>query len=267
MARYYFLTTMLPELSLDVPPRITFEELIPLYLQNLTAADFEQFQLLRRWIDIQNLQLFWQGRADYGQALEDQALDPRGIWLKKALEAHLLTGENLPESVVDYLAQYEEDPQRLAHIAELLTAYLDAEIRQCDGFLHDYLAFERAWRLVTVALRAKRLGRDLAKELGVADPEEPLVAWLLSFRDAPTIEAPPGYQELFDILERTAQDPMGMRRALTQYRMSWAVERIQDQPFTLDYLLGYAVQLLLVEQWNELDSAAGEAIVEAMVAI
>jgi hypothetical protein len=256
MAQYYFLTTMLPQVSLQEPPRLSFEELIPLYLQNLTPADYEQFRRLRLWIDVQNMRLFWLG-------LE---LDPRGNWLKKALETQLLTGEQLPESVVGYLGRYESDEARLAHYAELYSAFLNEQIATSDGFLHDYLELERGLMLVAAAIRAKRLGRDLAKELASQDANDPLVAWLLSFRDASHVEAPIEFQRFAQILETHGEAPMELRRLLIQYRLDWITERTQDDPFSIDWLLGYAVQLLLVEQWFELDAAAGEMMIDAMVA-
>jgi hypothetical protein len=256
MARYYFLTTMLPEVFLEEQPKVPFEELIPLYLQNLTAADFEQFQQLRRWIDVQNMLLFWQG-------LE---LDPRGNWLKKTMETQLLTQDQLTEAVVDYLASYETDAERAAHYPELQSSYLREQVAARDGFIQEYLAFEHGWRLVAAAIRAKRLGRDLNKELASEDPEDPLVAWLLSFKDSPIVEAPYGYEWVAEALEKYRDEPMELRRAIMAARMHWLVERIQDEPFTLDWLLGYAVQVLLAEQWCELDAGAGEKIVDAMVA-
>ena len=255
MARYYFLTTILPDVVLDEQPRLSFEELIPLYLTNMTASDFEQFQLLRRWIDIQNLRLFWEG-------LE---VDPRGNWLRMALDRLLLTDEALPAVLIDYLLQYESDAQRLEHYPELLSAYLRQEVEERSGFLQDYFAFERRLSIILTGLRAKRVGRDLAKELATEDPTEPTTAWMLSFRDAASIEPPPGFEELGVILERYADSPMLLRRDLTRYQLNWVVERVQDRPFTLEFLLGYAVQLLLVERYHELDAQAGEAIVEQMV--
>jgi len=125
------------------------------------------------------------------------------------------------------------------------------------GFLKFYFDFEREWRLILVGFRGKRGNKDLAKELQHEDFTDPLVAQILAQKDASTFEFPFGYEDLSEKLKEGEGDPQLQYGAMAAFRFERLTERAQDAPFGMDYILGYVVQLMIVEEGNALDEKRG----------
>lgn len=171
---YYFLASRLPPLAIGEVPEITWEEFLFLLDANLTPSDRYWVNLLRFYFDLENIRHFW---------LEEE-LDPLGRLNALELEEALLTGEGFPEYVYTYLEQYPEQEDRLKNFSWLIASFYRENLRNAPQFLLDYMKMERSLRLVLVAFRAKRMGRDLATELQFEDPEEDLIAQLMAQKDA-----------------------------------------------------------------------------------
>ncbi|MBA3957628.1 MAG: DUF2764 family protein [Parachlamydiaceae bacterium] len=252
---YYFVATALPPLQIGVPPEISFEEFETLLQDNLTANDDDKTEVIRRFYDIQNIRAFW----------KNESLDPRGGLNEIELETALLDQAGFPTYVFDFLNRYDSTKSRLEHFPELVSTYFTAEQKHATGFLQDYLRFEREWRLVFTAFRAKQLGRDLTKELQYEDPDEDLVAQILAQKDSKTFIPPNGFQELQPLFEEHSDDPLALYKALCEYRFSKVEEMLDIDLFSIDRLLGYMVQLIIVEKWFELDKQKGTEIVNQIV--
>jgi hypothetical protein len=257
MTKYYYIGTFLPTLSFEMPPEISPDELNDLLRDNLTAGDFERTRVFRRLYDILNLRAYW---------LNEEP-DPWGGLNSQELEDALASEVGLPKYVYEFLEAHVKKEDRLRHFPALLVqAFKDAIRSQPKGFARQCLRFEREWRLVLTGFRAKKLGRDLNAEFQYEDLEDPLVAQILAQKDAKTYEPPEKYGDLKAVFDRYSNDPLGLRKALDEYRFN----RIQDlvglvDTFSFDRVLAYMAQLAIVQKWFELDKEKGIKIVDTIV--
>jgi hypothetical protein len=145
----------------------------------------------------------------------------------------------------------------------LLAWFFNHEIPKRKGFLRAYLTFEREWRLVLLALRAKQLGRDVAKELQFEDPTDPLVAHILAQKDSETYDPPLEYVELKELIASCYADPWAEHRAFAEYRFR-KIDEIAEKGelFAIDQVLRYMAQLMIIEDIDALDSSRGNMILD-----
>lgn len=256
MTNYYFVGVYLPPLNFDAAPEISFHEFDDLLRQNLTHADYAKTKKIREMYDILNLRSLWLG----------EPLDPRGEMQKGEIEEALMTHAGLPDYVYDYLARYESLEDRLKHFPWLLARFFQTAVEDSSGFVRDYLQFEREWRLVFAGFRAKKLRRDLSIELQYENPEEDLIAQMLAQKDAKEYEPPEKYEHLKILFEKYGDDPLALERTLDQYRFDYIDHLLgmMDQ-FSINHILAYMAQLIIVEKWFELDKNKGLNIVDTIV--
>ncbi|MCH9633507.1 MAG: hypothetical protein S4CHLAM7_02350 [Chlamydiae bacterium] len=252
MNRYYFLASLLPSLNMGTPPEFPFWEFKELCMQNLSPRDLEQTQVIRGYIDLKNLRPFWQQKE----------LDPHGNYNHKEIEEHLLLEEGFPDYVFEFLKEYEKLEEKFEFFPVLLARFFQEEIEKSKGFLKDFLIFEREWRLVMLAMRAKIYKRDLAWELQHEDPQEILVAQILAQKDAENFSPPEGYEDLKEIFSEFRQDPLKLHWELA----NWRIKKIADLPqrgtFSIDRILCYLAQLILAENWVKLNHEQGMNVVQ-----
>lgn len=252
MRNYYFVVASLPPLSLREKTDMTFGELVLRLEINLTKADLEKTRVLRRLVDIYNIRAL----------MTEEPVDPRGNLNEKELDEALLTHTTLPDYVFDFLEQFEKPPDKVRNFYGLLARFFNEEIPRQKGFLQRYLTFEREARLVLLALRAKRSGRNIARELQFEDPQDPFVAQILAQKDSPTYEPPMEYAELKDLIASAYADPWAEQRAFSEYRFRKIAELSEKDTFTIDQILAYMAQLMIYEQIKELDTQRGNMILE-----
>ncbi len=256
MANYYFVGTLLPPLSFDAPPEISFASLESLLRDNLDAKDYAKILKIRHFFDILNLRSFWLG--------ED--LDPRGSLSETALEEALINRTDLPYYVYDFIDKHPKTEDRLHHFPFILARFFQSAEELDDPFLRHYLNFERELRLVMTGFRAKKLGRDLSVELQYENPEEDLIAQLLAQQDAKVYEPPEKYKDLKVLFEKYSDNPLALQKAIDEYRFA-TIENLVDlgDLFSIKRILAYFLQFIIVEKWFELDQAKGIQIVNTIV--
>lgn len=252
MRNYYFVVPSLPPLALNVRPEITFEELAARLAINLSKEDLEKTKVLRRFVDINNIRAL----------LMEEGIDPRGNLNEKELDEALLVHTILPDYVFDFLDRFEKTADKIRNFSGLLAHFFNEEIPKQEGFLHRYLTFEREWRLVLLALRAKQLHRDVAKELQFEDPTNAIVAHVLAQKDSEIYEPPPEYAELKEVIASCYADPWAEHKAFAEYRFKKIAELAESTPFTIDQILAYMAQLMIIESMFELDKERGKMILE-----
>lgn len=257
MTQYYFLATALPELTMDEPPDISFYELENFLKLNLSAEDLEKTKIIRRYYDIENIRSFWRG---------DEALDHFGNLNALELEEALDNRVNLPQYLFDFMDKYENNESRLKNFSELFHTYFAYESERSSGFLKKYLAFERDWRLILVAFRAKSLKRDVEFELQTENPEDAIIAQILANKDADVYEPPANYRELGPIFHANEQDSLTLYKALTEYRIAKIDEFIGFDFFSIGRILGYLAKFIIIEKWMALDRKKGTSIVNQFLA-
>ncbi len=251
MANYYFLGTILPDLHIDQPPEIKLREYQQLLADNLTTGDYAKARTVMNFYDIYNLLSYW----------KEEAFDPAGSLSANDLEEALATRTGLPPYIFDYLDKYESREERLRNFSSLLQTFFVEETKKATGFFKECLSMERELRLVLVALRAKKLGKDLLVELQYEDPEDDLIAQMLAFKDASQYEPPEKYKEIKEILAKYEDNPLELEKALIEFRFRRIDELLGMQLFTIDRLLGYLIQLIMLEKWNQLDKEKGKTII------
>ena len=242
MTSQYFVATALPALQIGAVPEISFADFITLVNENLPPREKEKIEVIRRLIDLYNLVAYWRGME----------IDPRGSLSVVELQEAVQFGEGLPDYVLEFLDEHEGNEARLHAHGELVAHFFQREIERAGGFLHRYLVFERNWRLVMVGLRAAHLKRELAVELQYEDPTDTLVMQLLTQRDAKSFEPPEGYEELKVILDDSQGDPLRLHLELERLRFEWVRDLVEGELFSIDWILGYCVRLMIAEKWQEL---------------
>lgn len=257
MANYYYVGTAIPSLSFDSRPEISLTEFDFLLRDNLTKTDFLKTHVIRNLYDILNLRSFWLG----------EEIDPWGNLDQNELEDALVSVVGLPDYVYDFLDTYPKLEDRLRQFPRLLSDFFIHSISELpDGFLKEYIKFEREWRLVFAGFRAKKLGRDLSVELQYENPEDDLIAQLLAQKDAKTFMPPEKYDELKIIFDKFSEEPMLLQRALDEYRFNKIDELVgMADTFSINRLLAYMAQLIIVQKWFELDKTKGIQIVDTIV--
>lgn len=248
---YYFLASLLPDLQIGYPPEINLQDFMFLLETNLTPEDLAKTKALRRYYDIQNVRAFWLKKK----------LDPRGNLDINELEDALASDSDLPEYFFDFLKKHQSFKDRIHFFSELLEAYFRFELERSSGFIRKYLQFERDLRLILVGFRTKELNRDLIKELQFEDPQDDIVAQMIAQKDAKVLEPPAEYEDLKTLIEQTKDDPLVRHQALSSYRFQKLAEMVGVNIFSIDRILAYMLQLILVEKWMELDKQKGQQII------
>ena len=147
----------------------------------------------------------------------------------------------------------------------LANFFKDAQ-QERDPFLKAYFTFERELRLVMTGFRAKKLGRDLSLELRYENLEEEIINEIISQKDAKVFEPPEKYEALKFYFDKFGEEPLVLQKALDEYRFNF-IDQLVDMSdaFSIERILSYMIQLIIVEKWFELDKAKGMQIVDIIV--
>ncbi len=252
MRQYYFVVPSLPPLSMHDRPEITFDELMTRLEISLSKSDLEKVKVLRLFVDICNIRALFM----------EEDIDPRGNLNEKELDEALLVHAMLPPYVFEFLDQFERVRDKIKNFSGLIALYFNTEIPKSTGFLKGYLTFERESRLVLVALRSKQLGRDVAKELQFEDPTDPLVAQILAQKDSDSYDPPAEYSDLKELIASCYNDPWLENKAFAEYRFKKIGEIAEAKLFSVDQILAYVAQLMIIEDLIQLDALKGNMILD-----
>lgn len=255
MADYPFLSSVLPDLSIDEKPEMSFLELKTLFGLNLSEKDQKQFRKFHLYYDIENIRHFW----------KEEELNNYGNYNEVELEETLLTLEGSPEYVYRYLETFREKEERLDHFPKLLAEYFKCEELLNVGFLRDYFELERHLRLVMLGFRAKKEKRDLVHELRFEDSQDQVVMQILVQRDASTYIPPYRYEELKPLFEEHENNPMQLHRAITLWQFNKIRELEGVGLLSVERIMGYMARLIIVEKWHAMEQEIGQASVDQLV--
>ncbi len=252
MFRNYFIVNSLPTLSLSQKPEITFLDLIRLYKMNLSKSEFQKTRDIRLFIDLQNVL----------KVLKKEPLDLRGNLTEKELDEAIVHQINLPKYLIDYLDR-EENP--IEKYYEVMSIYFQEELERQTGFFQKYVKFEQELRLTLATIRCKKRKKDLSEELYLEDQGDFFVHELFSQKDQETIEFEEPFQSLAIKLKQVDGNPFLQKQVVVQFRFDQIQEMVEGDIFSIDYLLAYMIQLILVEDWNFLNKEQGSAILNKIV--
>jgi hypothetical protein len=249
MTKYYFVNILLPELQLEETPEMTFETFDLLLQDNLDSLDYRLTCVIRKYYDLENLRAYW----------KNETLDSYGNLDKEALKETLFQSDQSPQYVQDFLEEYETQEERLIYFPKLIAAYFREEGFRSKGFLKKYLQFERKIRFIQAAFRARHLNRKLTLELQFEDLEEDFIRQLLSQNEAVTFEPPEGFEELKSIFEQHYGSPIDLLKAFSEYRLQQIKLLAGEDAFSMDRILAYMAQLMIVEQWQKMKETKNDA--------
>ena len=247
MNKYFFLGSVLPPLKVGNNPEIIFEDMMTLFRDNMGASDLEKVKAILTYIDIKNVQ----------SLLKKEEIDHRGNLNEKELEEAIVNQLGLPGYVFGYLEETESVQEQLRHFSKVLIAYYAEMEKKYRGFLKGYFRFEHEWRVLLAGYRSKKLGLDPAVELQHEDFHDPIVAQVLAQKDASFFEFPFEYADLGETLKEAHGKPKIQYEVMATYRFNRVGDEVQDAPFSADFLLGYLVQLMIVEDAYALDEKQG----------
>lgn len=234
---------------------MTFNELEILLAENLLPGDYKQTEILRSLYDILNIRALWKG----------DPFDPHGNLNENELEEAVVDQVGLPKYVTDFLDTYKTKEERLNFFPKLISKFFKEESKNADPFLKKYLEFERELQLVLVGFRAKKLKRNLEKELQFEDPNEDLIAQILAQKNAPEFVPPEGFEDLKTIFEAHQDNPIQLYQALCEFRFAKIEEMMGNDVFSFSKILGFMAELIIVEKWMELDEKKGMEIIDAIL--
>jgi hypothetical protein len=257
MSNYYYLATVLPKLTLDEKPDMTFHEFEVLLQENLSASDYDKTRRFRWFFDLRNVRAHW----------KKEPLDYWGTLNEVQIEDALLTreGRELPGYLYDYLNEHESQEERQKYFPQMMSTYFATEATQNTGFLHDLRAFERNLRLIMTAYRARKLGRNLEVEFQYEDPEDEVVAQLLEQKDAKEFELPTGFEDFKPVIAHYDNSPLKLQKAMMEYVFNWIEDCLEFDYFSINRILGYMAQFILIERFMRMDKEKGLNILDNLV--
>lgn len=255
MTNYYFLAVLLPALSFDVKPELSFFSLQQLLKDNLTEFDYEKIKQIRSFFDLLNIRSLWLKKT----------IDGRGEMSSDELE-EALGGGDFPAYISLYIENHSLLEERLKNFPFLLSQFFKNSQLIKDPFLRDYFRFERELRLALTFLRAKSLNKEVAIELQHENAEEDLIQELLTQASESSPRLPERFEGLKEIFDRYQQDPWMLQKMLDKYRFEY-IENSVDlaDVFSIHRILVYFIQFLLVDRWFNLDKEKGMQMVHNFV--
>lgn len=252
---YYYLSSSLTPLEFGDHPEMSFLFLCEKYKENLSQSDMQQLDVIRKKMDLMNIK----------KILRNEEIDKRGILNKKELQDVLNEESYFDEYVFEFLHKHEGNAEKILNFPELLNQFFKVEAEKAKGFLKDLLELQRNWRLILTSYRTKKQKGDLSKQLAFEDPYDVTVSSLFAQRDSTHFEAPEGYEEFAEMLISTKEDPMQQYRSFAEFRFRAIKELVQDNFFSLDYLIAYAIQVIILEDFHGINKKEGEKVLNTIV--
>ena len=236
---HFFLSAFLPPLDVKVKVDLSLEELMAILHENLSHAELEQVKELRTFTDLLNLERFY----------SHDTIDSWG----NLTEAELRAEEKLPLYAQDLLSTCESDEQKLALCPQIMTLFYE---QPHHGFLKVFFEFERAFRLALTGYRCHRLKIDPEIELKEEDPRDFLVAQILAGKDQPNYEMPFEFEDFGPIPDH----PMQQYLKVAEYRFEKIDELLQGDLWSMNAILGYLIQFMIVKKYHDLNDQKGKEL-------
>ena len=103
-------------------------------------------------------------------------------------------------------------------------------------------------------------------ELRFEDLQEEFIKEMIAQNEGKEFTLPEEYEEIKNSYEKFGEEPLLLQRALDEYRFNF-IDQLVDpsDTFSIERILAYMIQLIIVEKWFELDKAKGMQIVDTIV--
>lgn len=257
--QYYYLVSGLPDLFFDqtkLPFQVAdFKEELR---RQLPAEDFQQVEFLFLPFDNENLLGLLEKK--------DEAIDPLGNLSPGDWEEALRDPGRLLPYLQTFLTAYREQTPLAPNQSwenQLAALYYEYALEHACPFLKEYLAFERDLNNLLVAFSGRRhrlvtdgqligqyplteaVKQSHARDFGLSN-DHPYLDKLLHLEDQP------------DVWDR--------ERGIDRIRWNYIEELNTFHYFSLEVILGFMLQLMILKRWSSLDTERGRRILEVQLA-
>ncbi|MEQ8705644.1 MAG: DUF2764 family protein [Phaeodactylibacter sp.] len=248
---YFYLISSLPEMVLD-QSRAPFKmvDFVAQLEEVLEPQDFAQVSLLLYPHDNRNLlRLLQENTEDW---------DPLGRFAAPDMQNHLKAESGLPAYMHRFYRAYQnEQPPGAAPGPDnqLSALYYSYALHHSTGFLHEWLAFERSLRNLLTAWNIRQYSLRTEGQL-IGKGEEIEALQKSRARDFGLSTEYAYLHKLFNELER--EDLMAREKAIDRIQWNYINEQLTFHYFTIEVVLGYLLQLQMLQRWLSLDPQAGQ---------
>ena len=110
MTQFYFLRTSLPEIQIDAPLPLPFDELMYMLRHNLSDKEWMLIGKIRLYYDLLNLNAL----------LRELPIDEKGILEGNSLEKAVQSKEYFPTYVFDFFEEYTSKEEQVRHFGRVI---------------------------------------------------------------------------------------------------------------------------------------------------
>ena len=257
-SQYYYLVAGLPELTRDarkLPMAVeAFRELAG---ELLSAADREVMDLF--FLPRDNAQVL---RLLRGEAPDAGA---RTVFPLAVLEEAVAepTG-TLPGYLEGFIADFKAERWRhgVSPENELAWGYYDCLLGCGNGFAREYARFSLEVKNVVTALNCRRHGLDAAREV-VGEGELARALRTSTARDFGVGADFPVVERVLALVEEP--DLVARERGLDGMAWDFIEEALTFEYFSLDRVLGFLLELMMLERWSRMSPESGRRVFMELV--
>jgi len=255
---YFYLVSSLPEMVLD-QSRAPFSvaEFVEQLKSELEPADYQQVRLLLLSYDNDNLlRLLKQDSENW---------NPLGNFTEEVLSEQLKEESGLPAYMHRFYQAYKNEQPLYPEKSwrnQLNELYYQYALDKSSGFLQQWFVFNQslsnlltAWNLRQYKIKnegqfighndfVKALQKSHARDFGLGREHTYL-------------------EKLMNELER--DDLMAREKAIDRVKWNFIEEQLTFYYFTVEVVLGYLIQLGMLERWLSLDQQAGQERVRGFI--
>lgn len=248
MSAIVFLELLLPKLSFDAPPEISFTEMLTYFQLNLSEKKRTQVSALHSIFDVYNLRCF----------LINQTMPFQGVYPRHTLQEKTILNEPIIKGTESFFALYPTLGEKQKHVDILYKMFLESYAFEKPSFVQKYFRFEYFFRQISAYLRAENL--KISYEI---DPEA------LPF-DLQTLSTwPEEFLPLVDIFHKNHSSPIALEHELSKWKFSYFESLLEEQkPFSFEKILLYFLERQLLEMRKNMHnpqfSSSLKQIIEAV---
>ncbi len=245
----------MPPISLAERPDIGFEAIKTLFKENLGSADYNQFNTLLTYLDVENFQ----------KVLSGERVSHFGKFNQKDLDQLFVKMDGIPSFFTEFIEKFKDPDSALKNFQQLFTSFFDFACASTSKFLQFYFRTEREIRILLAVYRAKQLNVDPLVSLQFEDDKGTFMAEVIALKDAPVFDFPLKYQKLGEKLAKNPSDPLMQFKIMNEYRYGNTIKFLEEEPFSIDSLMAYVQAYLIVENIFSLDEKIGGKNLNKMV--
>lgn len=252
----FFVMGSLPILDFGSKPDISVSAFSDLLKANLTGGDEADFIEFERWIDLNNMnRLIW-----------GKKFNPNGMLSEETMQDFITEGAGFPQYVYEFLSLFTSDAARKENFPWLIARYFQEASKVVSAKLRPFLQFEHELRVLLTAYRAKRMGRDIGRELQFEDQNDPIVASAIAQKDTQgNFTFPYQYVDLEKLLHDAGQNPLKQYEMMARYRFDYYLNFVDVEQFSIVGIVAYMMRLWILEEYFNLREDQGNKVLDNLM--